>query len=98
MKTLEPPAAIITGITMIGFGLYCHTIGIFPVVNPGTGLVSLVKAAYDLMRFIFAVFITIIAGLTCVIRGSIVTIFPFHFASNNCQNERMSFGLTSLVL
>ena len=69
MKTLEPPAAIITGIAMIGFGLYCHTIGIFPLINPGTGFLSLVRAADDLMHFIVAVFITIVAGLMCIVWG-----------------------------
>lgn len=69
MKNLEPAAAIITGIAIIGFGLCCYTIGIFPLINPGTGFISLVRAADDLMHFIVAVFVTIVAGLACAVWG-----------------------------
>lgn len=69
VKNLEPAAAIITGIAIIGFGLCCYTIGIFPLINPGTGFISLVRAADDLMHFIVAVFVTIVAGLACAVWG-----------------------------
>ena len=68
MNKPNPTAAIITGLGVLGFGALYFLTGIFPsrtAWSPG----RVVTETENPVRFGFAIFVTFVAGIACLIWG-----------------------------
>ena len=68
-KKPSPSTAIISGIGILGFGLFYYFAGIFPSRTGGSPRWDAVTAAEDPVRFRLAVLMTLVIGAACLIWG-----------------------------